>query len=132
MPFLEMAKARGKILNHGPIFVFRLPSVHSLSTSGHKWIGAPFPTGITTLAGSRSGLAPIVLCYCLASHSHAVQIERARRCQDLASYTHAKLLELSHRLAKALWVQRKPLSLAVLLRRPNGKIVHSETMRIST
>ena len=150
MPFLEMAKSQGKIPNHGPIFDFRLPYVHSLSTSGHKWIGAPFPTGLymtrvkyqlrppsdpayigspdTTLAGSRSGLAPIVLWSYLASHSHAAQIERALRCQDLASYTHAKLLELGHRLEKDLWVQRTPLSLAVLFRRPNGKIVNKYTL----
>jgi histidine decarboxylase len=145
MPFLEMAHEQGRISARGPDFDFRLPYVHSIATSGHKWIGAPFPTGLymtrvkhqlrppsdpayigspdTTLAGSRSGLAPIVLWTFLASHSHEAQIERALRCEHLAGYTHARLLELSETLSIDLWVHRTPLSLAVLFRQPNAAIV---------
>jgi histidine decarboxylase len=150
MPFLEMACAQGKISTCGPIFDFRLPDVHSLATSGHKWIGAPFPTGLymtrvkdqlrppsdpayigspdTTLAGSRSGLAPIVLWTFLASHSHEAQMERALRCERLAAYAHARLLRLSKTLDVDLWVQRSPLSLAVLFRQPCPTLVAKYTL----
>jgi histidine decarboxylase len=150
MPFLEMAQAQGKIPSHGPSFDFRLPYVHSICTSGHKWIGAPFPTGIymtrvkhqlrppsdpayigspdTTLSGSRSGLAPIVLWYYLANHSHQAQVERALRCEDLATYTYDRLLGLSKSLRKDLWVQRTPLSLAILFRKPRAELIHKYTL----
>ena len=142
MPFLEMAHKQCRISARGPDFDFRLPYVHSIATSGHQWIGAPFPTGLymtrvkhqlrppsdpayigspdTTLAGSRSGLAPIVLWTFLASHSHEVQIERALRCERLAAYTHGRLLDLSQALDIDLWVHRTPLSLAVLFLRLLG------------
>ena len=114
MPFLEKAHEQGRISTGGPAFDFRLPYVHSIAASGHQWIGASFPTGLpmtrvkhqlrhpsdpacigspgTTLAGSRRGLAPIVLWSFLASHSHEAQIERALRCEHLAAYTHQRLL----------------------------------------
>lgn len=150
MPFLEKACEQGRFSQRGPLFDFRLPEVCSIAASGHKWIGAPFPTGLymtrvkhqlrppsdpayigspdTTLAGSRSGLAPIVLWSFLASHSHEALIERALRCEHLASYTHAALLRLSHTLHTDLWVHRTPLSLAVLFRQPNPAIVRKYTL----
>jgi histidine decarboxylase len=150
MPFIEMAHQQGRPVAQGPVFDFRLPYVHSISTSGHKWIGAPFPTGLfmtrvkyqlrppsdpayigspdTTLAGSRSGLAPVVLWSYLANHSHQAQVERALRCEALADYTYKKLLGLGARLNMDLWVQRTPLSLAVLFRKPNPEIVFKYTL----
>jgi histidine decarboxylase len=150
MPFVKMAHEQGRIEAQGPIFDFSLPYVHSISTSGHKWIGAPFPTGLfmtrvkyqlrppsnpayigspdTTLAGSRSGLAPVVLWSYLASHSHQAQIERALRCEKLAKYTHKRLLKLQTKLGTDLWVHRTPLSLAVLFRKPNQDIVFKYTL----
>jgi histidine decarboxylase len=124
--------------------------VSSIAASGHKWIGAPIPTGLymtrvkhqlrppsdpayigspdTTLAGSRSGLAPIVLWTFLANHSHEAQIERALRCEHLASYTHAALLRLSHTLEMDLWLHPTPLALAVLFRQPNQAIVRKYSL----
>ena len=46
MPFIEMAHKKCLLKAPGPVFDFRLDYVHSISTSGHKWVGAPFPTGI--------------------------------------------------------------------------------------
>lgn len=145
MPYIEKAYAEGKIHECGPAFDFRLPYVHSIATSGHKWVGGPIPTGIymtrvkhqlrppsapayigspdTTLAGSRSGLAPMVLWSHLASHSQQGQIDRALRCQALAADTHQRLPRLSQQLHRDLWVHRTPLSLAILFRRPHPDLV---------
>ena len=48
MLFLEMAAKNGLLdnLEPGPVFDFRLDHVASIVTSGHKWIGAPWPCGI--------------------------------------------------------------------------------------
>ncbi|HEY0461646.1 MAG TPA: pyridoxal-dependent decarboxylase [Pyrinomonadaceae bacterium] len=46
MPFIQMAYENGMIDKTGPKFDFQLDYVHSISMSGHKWIGAPFPCGI--------------------------------------------------------------------------------------
>ncbi|MFN9621640.1 MAG: pyridoxal-dependent decarboxylase [Cyanobacteriota bacterium] len=150
MPFLEKAYEQGRIRERGPVFDFRLPFVHSIATSGHKWIGAPVPTGIymtrvkyqlrpptdpdyigspdTTLAGSRSGLAPIVLWYYLACHSHDAQIDRALRCEAMAAFAEGRLRWLQETLKQDLWVHRSPLSLAVLFRQPNSEIVAKYTL----
>jgi len=155
MPFIEMAHKKGLLKEQGPVFDFRLPYVHSISTSGHKWVGAPFPTGIymtrvkyqlkppsdpayigspdTTLAGSRSGIAPAVLWDYLARHSYDSQIQRALRCEEMAQYTYTALLKLQERLKAEqpdldLWVQRTPLALTVLFRQPRAEIVSKYTL----
>src|SRR5439155_3141801 len=46
MPFVEMAKCQKVILGSGPKFDFQLEHVNSIVTSGHKWPGAPMPTGV--------------------------------------------------------------------------------------
>lgn len=46
MPLLELARERGQFDHDVPRFDFRLPYVHSIVMSGHKWNGAPWPTGI--------------------------------------------------------------------------------------
>ena len=45
MPFVEMASENGLRdgMKPGPKFDFRLDFVSSIVTSGHQWIGAPFP-----------------------------------------------------------------------------------------
>jgi histidine decarboxylase len=154
MPFIEMAHAAGRIPSRGPNFDFRLPFVHSISTSGHKWVGAPFPTGLymtrvkyqlnppsnpayigspdTTLAGSRSGLAPAVLWSYLANHSYEAQIDRALRTEALATYAFEQLKKLEQELGKDLWVQRTPLALTVLFRQPNPNLVFKYTLSCET
>jgi len=144
LPFIEMAYHNDLIDRHAPIFDFRLPFVHSIVVSGHKWIGTPWPTGIymtrrkfliqppedpdyigapdTTFAGSRNGLSPLILWYYTAVMSYDLQVERVMHCLNVAAYAEDRLRHLSSKLGVELWVQRSPLSLSVLFRKPNDKI----------
>jgi histidine decarboxylase len=144
LPFLEMAHSAGRVDKKGPVFDFRLPYVHSMVMSGHKWPGTPWPTGIymtkrkylmkppedpdyigapdTTFAGSRNGLSPLVFWWYTAVMSYDAQVERIVHCQRIAEYAERKLRELSRALNFDLWVQRTPLSLSILFRKPNDRI----------
>ena len=144
LPFVEMAHHTGQLEERGPIFDFRLPYVHSVVMSGHKWPGTPWPTGVymtrrkylikppedpdyigspdTTFAGSRNGLSALILWQYAAVMSYEDQMERAIHCQRIAAYAEQELRKLGERLGIDLWVQRAPLSLAVLFRKPNKKI----------
>lgn len=145
MPFIEMAHQAGKISDRGPNFDFRLPFVHSLVMSGHKWIGSPWPCGIymtkvkyqlrppddpeylgspdTTFAGSRSGFSPLIFWDYLAKNSYADQIKKALYTNELTHYAHQKLLQLQKELKQDLWVAHTPLSLTIRFKRPNPSIV---------
>jgi histidine decarboxylase len=147
MPFVEMAQKRGELPGRRPNFDFRLPMVHSLSMSGHKWIGAPWPCGIymtrvkmqikppddpeyigspdTTFAGSRNGLSPMIFWNYLATHSYEEQIKKAIKTEELASYAEEKLNRLAQdpNNPRDLWVQRSPLSLTVLFKAASDEIV---------
>lgn len=144
LPFVEMAHTAGHLEQRGPIFDFRLPYVHSIVMSGHKWPGTPWPTGVymtrrkylikppedpdyigspdTTFAGSRNGLSALILWQYAAVMSYDAQMERAIHCQKIAEYAEQELQKLEERLGIDLWIQRTPLSLAVLFRRPSKKI----------
>jgi histidine decarboxylase len=85
----------------------------SISVSGHKMLGCPFPCGIalaraarvgrigrevpytasldTTISGSRNAFAPLFLWYALRVLGADGLRERARRCLDLAEYACEKL-----------------------------------------
>ncbi|HAS6349539.1 pyridoxal-dependent decarboxylase [Vibrio sp. IRLE0018] len=133
MPFVKMAANVDEYQeffkkNHfdtGPDFDFRNPMVHSIVTSGHKWPGAPWPTGVymtkhkfmvsppdnptyigspdTTFAGSRSGISPLILWDYFAKHSYEKQIELAMRGQKMAQYAYKKLKEVAK-----YWKKEKP------------------------
>ncbi len=86
---------------------------HSISVSGHKFIGSPFPCGVfvtrdslrrrigrpvdyiasfdATTGGSRSGHAPLLLWYALRQAGLDGLRARAQRCRDLAAYTQHRL-----------------------------------------
>ncbi|EIO3939608.1 glutamate decarboxylase [Vibrio vulnificus] len=126
MPFVKMAANLREYEgffeeNHcytGPDFDFRNPMVHSIVTSGHKWPGAPWPTGVymtkhqfmvsppdnpayigspdTTFAGSRSGISPLILWDYFAKHSYEKQIELAIKGQKMAQYAYEKLQEVAN------------------------------------
>ncbi|KAF2990378.1 pyridoxal-dependent decarboxylase [Methylocystis sp. MJC1] len=152
MPFLKMAQAKGLISDAGPDFDFALPHVHSIVMSGHKWLGAPTPCGVymmwrkdqllppddpeyigahdTTLAGSRSALAPAILWLCLAQASHEDLMRKAISCEDVAGYAFEKLSALDQRMQGALWVERTPLSLAVRFRAPSDAIVKRYSLAV--
>ena len=136
LPFLEQSAKPDRRV---PRFDFRLP-ISSIAVSGHKVIGAPFPCGVfltrkenlaygnsrlieyvgsidTTLAGSRSGLAPIVLWYAIATHGTAGFTEQCERMLDTAEYAES-------RLSKGGWRPRRAdLSLSIVFDRPPDWVV---------
>jgi histidine decarboxylase len=153
MPFLEMAHNDGKLPRRGPLFDFRLPSVHSMTMSGHKWIGAPWPCGVymsktkyllmppsrpayigsldSTLAGSRNGFSAMVLWDYVARNSYASQTERALRLEELSEYAYQQLKALEHDVGD-LWVDRSPLALTIRFRRPVPRIVFKYSLANET
>ena len=155
MPFLEMAYNRGEIAERGPIFDFRLPYVNSIVTSGHKWVGTPWPSGIfmtkvkyqlippdapeyigspdTTFAGSRNGLSPVIMWDFLAQNSYRNLIDRAVRCENLANYAEEQLKTVQECHSELdLFIERTPLSLTVRFRKPNGRIVYKHSLSCET
>jgi histidine decarboxylase len=106
----------------------------SISISGHKMIGAPLPCGIvlakkkhvdriarsveyvgvmdTTITGSRSAFAPLMLWYALAKLGKKGCRERAERCLEMAEYA---VQQLQHH-GIAAW--RNPSSITVVFPRP--------------
>ena len=158
MPFLEMAYQSGEIAQRGPNFDFRLPFVHSIAMSGHKWIGAPCPCGIymtkikyqlrppdnpeylgspdTTFAGSRNGLSPMFLWDYLAKNSYEKQIQKALYTERMADYACQQLKALEARLDRDLWIERSPLSLTIRFRQAHPDLIFkyslsSETLYVS-
>jgi histidine decarboxylase len=107
----------------------------SVCVSGHKFVGCPFPCGVvvtratlmqrlagavpyigadTTLSGSRSGHAPLVLWYALCTHGTDGLRERAVSARAVAGYAVAQIRE-------AGWpVWRNPHALTVVLDTPPG------------
>jgi histidine decarboxylase len=154
VPYLEMARDAGIVDEVPPTFDFRLPQVHSLTFSAHKWMGAPWPCGVfmtrtglqmippraseyigasdTTFAGSRNGFTAVVLWDYLARHSYDDQIRMAAICHRTAGYAHDRLLALQERLGLDLWVDRSPLALTVRFRRPRADIVRKYSLSFET
>jgi len=86
--------------------------IHSLSISGHKFIGCPFPCGIvlthkalveqsftsieyigskdTTIGGSRNGHAPLFLYHAIQQRQNLFKQE-VRSCVAQATYFHRQL-----------------------------------------
>lgn len=145
MPFIEMAYNMGKISQRGPNFDFRLPFVHSIAMSGHKWIGAPLPCGIymtktkyqlrppdepeyigsqdTTFAGSRNGFSAILFWDYLAQNSYEAQVNKVLYTENIATYAYLQLKALEEKLDEDLWVRHTPLSLTIRFKRANDDIV---------
>lgn len=154
MPFVEMAYDAGKIAQRGPNFDFRLPFVHSIAMSGHKWIGAPCPCGIymtktkyqlrppdnpeyigspdTTFAGSRNGLSAIILWDYLAKTSYEGEIEKALYTEKMAEYAVQQLKELEQHLGESLWVERTPLSLTIRFKQANPDLIFKYSLSSET
>ncbi|MCM3920856.1 pyridoxal-dependent decarboxylase [Frankia sp. AiPs1] len=154
VPYLEMARRAGLVEAAPPVFDFRLPTVHSITMSGHKWLGAPWPCGIfmtrtrfqmippreseyigssdTTLAGSRNGFSPLLMWDHLARHSYDEQIRWAAECDRMAAYAHRSLRALEKELDLDLWVARSPFSLTIRFRRPAGWLVQKYSLSYET
>ncbi|WP_199337208.1 pyridoxal-dependent decarboxylase [Nostoc sp. FACHB-152] len=154
MPFIEMAYNMGKISQRGPNFDFRLPFVHSIAMSGHKWIGAPLPCGIymtktkyqlrppddpeyigsqdTTFAGSRNGFSAMLLWDYLAKNSYEAQVNKVLYTENIANYAYLQLKALEEKLGEDLWVQHTPLSLTIRFKRANDDIVFKYSLSSET
>ncbi|KAH7351577.1 hypothetical protein KP509_19G003700 [Ceratopteris richardii] len=145
MPFIEMAYLSGRVATKGPTFDFRLPMVHSIAMSGHKWIGASVPCGVymtkvkyqmlppempeyigtpdTTFAGSRNGLSPMLLWDNIARNSYEDQVQKALDLEELAAYAEDKLLYLQNQVLHTdLYVARTKLALTVRFKRANDEL----------
>lgn len=154
MPFIERAYLAGKTSQRGPNFDFRLPFIHSIAMSGHKWIGSPCPCGIyitktkyqlrppdnpeylgspdTTFAGSRNGLSAIILWDYLAKNSYERQIETILRTERVADYAVQQLKKLEAKIEEDLWVERTPLSLTIRFKQANPDIVFKYSLSSET
>jgi histidine decarboxylase len=152
MPFIEKALKSGKITNPEnykfPEFDFIGHGVHSLSMSGHKYMGSPFPTGIymtrhkyqlkpvdnpmyigspdTTFAGSRNGLSALIFWEYLSERSEEEHISEAVRCELLARRTFKELKERDKRGVAML--NRNPFSLSIRMKLPEESIVEKYSL----
>ncbi|MEU5538461.1 histidine decarboxylase [Streptomyces sp. NPDC020362] len=162
-PFMRMASAEPHVFHWTPEvklpeFDFGLKAktnkgkivdmVSSISMSGHKWPGVPWPCSLymtkvkyqmappaevpvigskdTTFAGSRNGFSPLVMWNQLAQLSYSDQVERCRIAMELAEYMESRLKELD--ITPALEVARTPGSFSVRFRRPNARLLAKWSM----
>ncbi len=111
----------------------------SISVSGHKFIGSPFPCGIVvtrrsysdtirrsghytgsadmTISGSRSGHAPILLWYAIHSYGLDGLRQRAMAGLELAEYALGQLQGIGWKA----W--RNPDALTVLIAQPSPALI---------
>ena len=155
MPFLEMAYKNGLTdVKPASMFDFRLDYISSVVTSGHKYIGTPWPCGIyimrngmrlpaqrsiscsmegafdTTIALSRNGHSPLLLWSFISANSYEAQVKSILQCLTVVSYAVTKLRELKKRIGLDLWIMNFPPSLSILFRRPNSRIILKYTLTV--
>ena len=143
MPFVEMGYDHGLIKEKpGPVFDFRLDFISSIVTSGHKWMGTPWPCGIfmtktgllmkpqesfkpfqATASGSRNGLSSVMLWTYISTSSYEKEVETIAGCLQLVEYAVKRLKDLEKDLSIDLCIQHSSLSLAVLFKKPDDKLV---------
>lgn len=121
-----------------PVFDFRT-SVDSIAVSGHKFIGMPFPSGVviakkqnvervkaaieyigaadTTIAGSRNGIAPLMLWVAIRSLGRKGFEERAKHCLALTQYALGQLHTIGWR------AQANEFYNTIVIKRPPQKLV---------
>lgn len=148
MPYIEEALNQGLIQKPFadytfPVFDFRIKEIHSLSMSGHKYIGSPWPTGIymskvkyqlkpvddpmyigspdTTFAGSRNAFSPLIFWEYLSNNSLKDHVKNAVKCENMTQYAFEKLKALD--INDTLWIQRSPFSLTIRMKIPNNDLV---------
>lgn len=112
---------------------------HSISVSGHKFIGSPTPCGIalalksnvqrigraieyvgamdTTIPGSRSALTPLILWYALHRQGEAGMRALAQQCLGMAAYT----VEAMNKAGISAW--RNPQAITVIFPRPSDTLI---------
>ena len=149
MNFLEMANKHGKTkIEAGPVYDFRLPFVCSITTSGHKWMGCPWPCGVfmtrsnfvlkppsipnyigspdTTFAGSRNAFSPLVLWNYISTHSYDKEVEAVLRCFDYLQYISDELHKIAEEKnldPKDLRIHITPLALTIRFKEVKTEII---------
>ncbi len=125
-------------VDHPQAFGFA-DGAHSISISGHKFIGAPTPCGVvlalkknveriarsveyvgvldTTLSGSRNGFTPLLLWQALRRLGSKGFRERVRLCLDRADHAIDQFASRN----VAAW--RNPNSITVVLPRPSDAVL---------
>jgi histidine decarboxylase len=128
-----------------PDFDFSIPEVHSITMSGHKWIGAPWPCGIfmskvkyqllpvdnpayigasdTTFSGSRNGFSALLLWDFIARNSVNSPIDRITADIKRADRFVISLQELQEKIRMNIWIERSKYSLTVRFKQANPDIV---------
>ena len=93
-------------------------SIDSIAVSGHKFIGCPIPCGVvltkakflqdigqkieyiqtsdTTIGGSRSGHAPLILWYAITTKGYDVFAKEVQTCLENAKYCYQRLKTNGH------------------------------------
>ncbi|MDJ0702965.1 MAG: histidine decarboxylase [Leptolyngbyaceae cyanobacterium MO_188.B28] len=142
LPFLEKRNEEGagwgELGREVPIFDFRLP-IGSIAVSGHKVIGAPCPCAVfitlrenmvyewekvdyigsfdSTLAGSRNGLAAIMLWYAIAVKGFNGFRKQALQMLEMADYATRRIQQAGFNAWK------NDLGLSVVFDRPPSWII---------
>lgn len=155
MPFIEMAYKNGLTdVKPASVFDFRLDFVSSIVTSGHKFIGTPWPCGIyltrnsllcskhsnisligstdTTIPLSRNAHSTFLLWSYISSNSYDAQVQSVLQCLHLVSYTVCKMKELENETGMDLKIINYSPSLSILFRKPNTHIILKYTLTVPT
>ena len=132
-----------------PIFDFRIPEIHSISVSGHKWIGSPFPCCVymskvkyqlsppanpnyigspdSTFAGSRNAFSALILWNFISRHSFADMAKRAMeallKAKKFVSRFESEVEKGAHN-GEDLWLEYSEHSLSARFKRPNDIIIN--------
>ncbi len=126
------------LIDGAPPFDFAA-GVHSISISGHKFIGSPVPCGVamalksnvkrigrqieyigamdTTIPGSRSAVAPMILWYALKTLGEDGLRKLAYDCLAVAEYAQQKMNE------QGIEAWRNEHSLTVVFPRPGDRLI---------
>ena len=155
MPFLEMAYKNGLTeVEPASLFDFRLDFVSSIVTSGHKYIGTPWPCGVyltrtkllpsedatvhiigstdRTVSLSRNAHSLPLLWSFISSNSFDKQVADIVQCLNLVQYALSKLKELEVRLGMDLMIMNTPPSLSILFRKPNARIIFKYSLTFAS
>ena len=145
-PFLQMAYENDLTkFKPPPVFDFQLDFVSSIVTSGHKWIGSPWPCGIyiskteyqlrppenasityidspdIALSGSRNAHSVLLLWSYISTYNYEEQAKVAITALNIAVYSVQKLKELELELKQNLGIIHSPSSMAVCFKRPHDE-----------
>ena len=133
-----------------PVFDFRIPEVHSISTSGHKWLGAPWPCCVymtkvkyqllppsdpnyigspdSTFAGSRNGFSSLLLWDYLSRNAVSDLEKKIKDSFELLDYVKEQLLVVQEKQGQDLWVEASPYSLTLRFKKPNENLVYKYSL----